>query len=401
MPRLARLTAMTALAALTLPLPARAADPAPPAPIRITVIADLDDDIYDARAGRGGVDATRMAVADFGSTVLGRPVTVDALNDHNQPALAPGLAAQAYDSGADLLMDVQNSPIAAAISKVAAERHRLAITTGAGNPTLTRGACSKYFYHYSFDSVAINSATANHIAADDTGKRWAFIVADAGFGRGALATMTPIIAAHGGTILKTVTVPPKATDLTEALSIIRSVEPDVVAVLNAGADADRHVAAVVQSGIPALVTTGLLYLSDVDRVGDGYAGVQAAVPWYWNLDATARTWSDRFAAAHAGRRPTAAQAADYSATTQWLEAVRTAGTTDADAVIKALDGHKFEDMFARHAEFRASDHMVVHDLYIAQVLPSARMTEPHAWFKVLATVPAAEAFPPNAACTMH
>ena len=56
------------------------------------MIADLDDDIYDGRAGRGGVDATRMAVADFGGTVLGRPILVDALNDHNKPALAPGLA---------------------------------------------------------------------------------------------------------------------------------------------------------------------------------------------------------------------------------------------------------------------------------------------------------------------
>ena len=36
---------------------AHAADPAP---IRITIIADLDDDLYDARAGSGGVDATRV-----------------------------------------------------------------------------------------------------------------------------------------------------------------------------------------------------------------------------------------------------------------------------------------------------------------------------------------------------
>ncbi|RZK91859.1 MAG: hypothetical protein EOO66_11230 [Methylobacterium sp.] len=69
----------------------------------------------------------------------------------------------------------------------------------------------------------------------------------------------------------------------------------------------------------------------------GYAGVQAAVPWCWNLDP-------------------AAQAADYSATTQWLQAVQRAGTTDADAVPRALDGHRFDDMFARGGEFRASDH---------------------------------------------
>src|ERR1700722_15416655 len=82
-----------------------AAQAADQTPVRITVISDQDDDIYDARSGRGGVDATKMAVEDFGGTVLGRPIVVDALNDHNKPAEAPGLAKQAFDAGADLLMD--------------------------------------------------------------------------------------------------------------------------------------------------------------------------------------------------------------------------------------------------------------------------------------------------------
>ena len=376
---------------------AHAADPAP---VRITVIADLDDDIYNARAGHGGVDATRMAVADFGGVVLGRKIDVHALNDHNKPALAPGLATQAYDAGADLLMDVQNSPIAMAVAKVATQRRKLAISTGAAVPALARAACSKYMYHYSFDSVAIETATANFLAAMPNGKRWAVIAADAGFGRGALTTMAPIIAEHGGTILKSFIVPPNTTDLADVLGQVKALQPDVVAVFNAGANADAEVTAVTQAKLTAQVTTALLYLSDVDRVRDGYAGVKAAVPWYWNLDPTARAWSDRFAAAHGGLRPTAAQAADYSATLQWLQAVTTAGTTDADAVVHALDGHRFDDMFAHHGEFRASDHAVVHDLYVVEVLPSAQLTEPHAWYRVLATVPAVAAFPVGTECRM-
>src|ERR1700748_1773255 len=133
--------------------------------VHITVISDLDDDIYDARSGRGGVDATKMAVEDFGGTVLGRPIVVDALNDHNKPALAPDLAKQAFDNGADLLMDVQNAPIALAISKVATERKKLAISTGSASPALTRAACSRYFYHYSFDLTAIETATSDYLAA--------------------------------------------------------------------------------------------------------------------------------------------------------------------------------------------------------------------------------------------
>ncbi len=389
--------ALALLATCMLTEVARAADPAP---VHITVIADLDDDIYNARAGNGGVDATKMAVADFGGTVLGRPIIVDALNDHNKAAQAPGLANQAYDAGADLLMDIQNAPVAAAVSKVATARHRLAISTNSASPALTRSACSKYFYHYSYDATALETATAAYLTAQPGGKRWAAIVADAGFGKGALATMTPVIQAHGGEVVKSFLVPPATTDLADVLQQVRGLDAGVTAVFNAGADNDAEVSEVTKAGLPGVVTTAVVFLSDVDRVKDGYAGVELAVPWYWNLDAASRAWADRFAASHGGLRPTAPQAADYSATTQWLQAVRTAGSTDADAVVHALDGHKFNDMFAHDGEFRASDHAVIHDLYLVKVKPSAALTEPHAWYDVLATVPASTAFGDGSGCKL-
>jgi branched-chain amino acid transport system substrate-binding protein len=366
-------------------------------PVRITVITDLDEDIYNARSGLGGVDATRMAVADFGGSVLGRPIVVDSRNDHNKPDQVTALANDAYDKGADLLMDIQNSPIAMAVSKVAGERHRLAIVTLAATPALTRSACNKYTYHYSFDATAIASATATSLAKLPDGKRWVAIVADAGFGRRAVAAFTPSITAQGGDLLKSFTVPVGTTDLSTILQEVKALDPDVIGVFSAGADADDKVTQVTRFGLKAHVTTALLYLSDVDRVKDGYAGVRATVPWYWNLDAAARAWSDRFAATYGGLRPTAAQAADYSATTQWLQAVKATGTTDADAVSKYLDGRSFDDMFARHAQWRASDHAVVHDLYVVDVLASAEIAEPHAWFRVVETIPAQQAFPADAA----
>ena len=391
-----RRTALLAIAAISVLLgeseTLRAQDRSE-APVRITVITDLDGDLYDARSGSGGVDATRMAVEDFGGRVLGRPIVVDARNDHNKPDQVKALAEGAFDAGADLLMDVQNSPIAIAASKVAAERHRLAIVTLAATPALTRGACNKYTYHYSFDAPAIAAATANSIASLLDGKRWAAVVADAGFGRGAVAAFTPHIVAQGGSIVQSFMVPVGASDITSTLKDAQALKPDVIGVFSAGADADEKVSQINAAGAPAHLTTALLYLSDVDRVKGGYAGVRSTVPWYWDMDSKARAWADRFAAAHAGLRPTAAQAADYSATTQWLEAVKAAGTTDADAVVKTLDGHAFDDMFARHATWRASDHMVTHDLYVVDVLSPERLHAPHAWLKVIETIPAARAFP--------
>jgi branched-chain amino acid transport system substrate-binding protein len=396
---MACLLAGTALVGVALVGGAHAADPEP---IRITVISDLNDDLYDARSGRGGLDATRMAVADFGGSVLGRPIVVDALNDHNKAAVAPALARQAYDAGADLLMDVQNSPIATEISKVATERKKLAITTIAASPALTRAACSKYFYHYSFNLVAITTATANYLMAQPQNKRWVMISEDTGFGKAGAALMTPIVTAHGGEVVKSVMIPQQNTeaDFSNALGDISGANPDVVAVFDDAAKGDVGIAFLNKAKLKATITTALLYLSDVDRVKDGYAGVTAAVPWYWNLDPAARAWADRFAAAHNGLRPDAGQAADYSATLQWLNAVKTAGTTDADAVVRALDGHKFDDMFAHNAEFRASDHMVVHDLYVAKVKSSAQLAEPHGWFDIVSTIPAATAFPAGTECKM-
>jgi branched-chain amino acid transport system substrate-binding protein len=396
---MAGLLAGTALVGVAFVGGAFAADPSP---IRITVISDLNDDLYDARSGRGGLDATRMAVADFGGSVLGRPIVVDALNDHNKGAEAPALATQAYDAGADILMDVQNSPIATAISKIATERKKLAITTIAASPALTRAACSKYFYHYSFDLPAITTATANYLMTQSQNKRWAMIAEDTGFGKAGAGLMSPIVTAHGGEVVKSIVIPQQNTeaDFANALGDISSANPDVVAVFDDAAKGDAGIAFLNKAKLKATITTALLYLSDVDRVKDGYAGVVAAVPWYWNLDPAARAWADRFAAAHNGLRPDAGQAADYSATLQWLNAVKTAGTTDADAVVRALDGHKFNDMFAHNAEFRASDHMVVHDLYIAKVKGSAELAEPHAWFDIVSTIPAATAFPDGAECKM-
>ena len=260
---------------------ARAADLVP---VHITVLADLDDDLYNARSGMGGGAATRMAGADCGGTVLGGPVVVDAVNDHNRAAEAPGLAAQAYDAGADLLMDVQNSPIAAAVSKVATARHKLAISTGSANPGLTRAACSRYFYHYSFDLPSIATATATYLASLPGNRRWAMVAEDTGFGKGVAAVMSPVVAAHGAEVVKSIVVPASTTDFSPALAEVRDASPDVVAVFSDGAKGDDGVADVTRAALKATTTTGLLYLSDVDRVKDGYAGVVAAVPWYWNLD---------------------------------------------------------------------------------------------------------------------
>jgi len=97
--------------------------------------------------------------------------------------------------------------------------------------------------------------------------------------------------------------------------------------------------------------------------------------WYWNMDKQAREWADRFYA-RTKVRPTFVQAGDYDGTWQYLEAVRRAGTDDADKVVAQLEGYRFNDFFARHAQIRKQDHVLLHDAYLAEVKAPADVKEP-------------------------
>ena len=78
---------------------------------------------------------------------------------------------------------------------------------------------------------------------------------------------------------------------------------------------------------------------------------------------------------------------------QYLEAVQAAGTDDADAVVKQLEGKKVNDFFLRNGEFRAADHRVVHDAYLAKVKPGSEVKEPWDYEQILKTIPAAGGVP--------
>jgi branched-chain amino acid transport system substrate-binding protein len=109
------------------------------------------------------------------------------------------------------------------------------------------------------------------------------------------------------------------------------------------------------------------------------------------MDDQSREWADRFKE-RTGTRPTFDHAANYSAATQYLEAIQRAGTDDADAVRKELDGYEFEDFFARDATIRAEDHSVTHDSYLVKVKEEDQVEEDYDFTELVKKIPADEAF---------
>ncbi len=366
-------------------------------PIKIAVVTDLSG-VYAGLAGPGAVKATEMAVKDFGGSVLGRPIEVDAIDHRNNGPEAAVKAREAIDGGADLLIDVTNSAVALAVSAVAKEKHKLLIATGAASSALTGAACSKYTYHYAYDTYALAYSTGRHIASDPAGKTWYGLVANYAFGQQFLTDFTAAIGQENASFVHSDLIPLGNTDFSSYLLAAKNSNAQVLGVLNAGADTVNTMKAVKQFGIDKSmkIAVGLLFLSDVDALPDVFAGSRITTSWYWNEDKASRAWADRFAKEENGLRPTDIQASDYSATTQWLNAVKATGSTDADKIVAYLDGRKFNDFYAHNGEWRARDHRVVHDMYVVEVIPKEQIKEPHAWFKILQTIPPSRAFRPEA-----
>jgi branched-chain amino acid transport system substrate-binding protein len=112
--------------------------------------------------------------------------------------------------------------------------------------------------------------------------------------------------------------------------------------------------------------------------------------WYWDQNAESRAWAKRFFAKFK-RMPSMLQAADYSATTQYLKAVKATGTDDADKVMAWLKSNKINDVFAKNGVIRPDGRMV-HDMFLMQVKTPAESKYPWDYYNVRQTIPGDQAY---------
>ena len=110
----------------------------------------------------------------------------------------------------------------------------------------------------------------------------------------------------------------------------------------------------------------LAFLTDIHALTLQTAqGLYLTTAWYWDLNDQTRAFAKRFFA-KVNRMPTMDQAGYYSATMQYLNAVKAVGSTDSDKVMAQLKKTKINDMFTKGGYIRA-DGLMVHTMYVMQV----------------------------------
>jgi branched-chain amino acid transport system substrate-binding protein len=87
-------------------------------PVRLGLLSDMGGPYRDV-GGPGNRYAAELAVADFGGSVLGRPIEVLQADDQNKPDVSSSIARQWLDDGVDAVADGAASSAGLAIQEVA------------------------------------------------------------------------------------------------------------------------------------------------------------------------------------------------------------------------------------------------------------------------------------------
>jgi branched-chain amino acid transport system substrate-binding protein len=370
--------------------------------VRIGVLTDLSG-VYADFGGQGAVEAARMAVADFGGKLNGKPIEIIAADHQNKPDVGASKAREWYDTqGVDLITESLNSAVALSVVKVATEKKKVQIVTGAATSRLTNEDCGPFTIHYVYDTISLAKGTGTAVvkAGGDT---WFFLTVDYAFGHSLEKDTADAVRAAGGKVLGAVRHPLSATDFSSFLLQAQSSGAKVVGLANAGADTINSIKAAFDFGImPNQQLAGLLTLvSDVHGLGIEQAqGLYTTEAWYWDQNDETRAFAKRYFE-KIKKMPNSNQAGVYSAVTSYLKAVQAAGSDDSEAVVKQLKSMTINDMFTKNGKIRP-DGLHLHDMYLFQVKSPKDSKYPWDYYKQLAVIPGDQAFQPlsKSACPL-
>jgi branched-chain amino acid transport system substrate-binding protein len=398
MSRLTRRVVVGGLAAGPLAMPGIIRAQSSSKPVKVGLLSDMSGPYRDV-GGPGNKVATELAIADFGGSVLDRPIQVLQADDQNKPDVSTSLARQWIDDeGVDVLADGAASSSGLAIQQVCREKKRIYLITGPATSDMTGKQCSPYGIHFSYDTYALAHGTGNALTRSG-GSSWFFITADYAFGYALERDTESAVTAAGGKVLGSARAPLATPDFSSFLVQAQASGAKVIGLANAGTDTQNCIKqaaefALTKSGVK--MATLLMQISDVNSLGQKICeGLAYTDSFYWDMTDKTRAWSKRWSAQMGGMVPGLLHAGSYCATYHWLKAVKAVGSTDADAVVAKMKVTPVNDFYNDNVKIR-EDGRVMHVMYLWQVKPIAEAKYKYDFCTKLATISPDDAWRPLA-----
>jgi branched-chain amino acid transport system substrate-binding protein len=364
-------------------------------PLRIGILSDLSS-VYSDIGGMGNVEATKMAIEDFGGSMFGTPIELHTADAQNKPDIAASIVRKWYaNEDVDMVIDMPTSATALAGMELSKQFEKIMIVTDAASSDITGKSCSPYTAHWTYDTYA-NAHTVGGAIVKNGGDSWFFITADYVFGHSIERDTGDVVKAAGGKVLGSVRHPLNTADFSSYLLQAQSSKAKIIGLANGGGDTINAIKQAVEFGIVSggqNLAAIVMFISDVHSLGLKLAqGLIITEAYYWDLNDKTRAFGRRFFE-RMKRMPTMNQAATYSATLHYLKAVQAAGTRETRPVMAKMRATPVRDAFTDNGVLR-EDGRMVHSMFLFEVKKPEESKGPWDYYKVLAEVPGDQAFRP-------
>jgi len=363
--------------------------------VKIGVLDDMSGP-YAENTGPGDVAAVKFAIADFGGSVLGKPIEMVSADFQSKVDVGVSIAKRWWDDeNVDMVIGIPNSAIAIALVKVAEEKNRIVMPTAAATSALTGKSCGPNSIHFIYDTYGQTKTIVNALAkqGDDS---WFFLTVDYAFGHAIEQDATQFIKAAGGKVLGSVRHPLNTADFSSYVLQADSSKAKNLMVANGGGDIINSVKQASEFGLikkGVRISIPLAQFPDIHGIGLKIAqGLLISSPFYYDMTPEARAYTDRFAK-EIGRPPSFIQAGTYGAVLHYLKAVQAAGTDEAKAVLAEMRKIPINDFMTKNGSIRP-DGRVIRDMYLMQAKTPEESKGQWDLMKMVATVPGNEAFRP-------
>lgn len=311
--------------------------------------------------------------------VLGRQLELVIRDTRGDPARGARNTAELIDRhGVSMVFGGSSSAVAISSGEAARDRDRLYFGTLTYSNETTGSAGHTHMFREPYNAWMSAKALGKYMNREFSGKKHFYITADYTWGWSTEESMrrfteTTSTEAHPG-----VTTPfPKAhiADFKAALEKARDSGAEVLVMVLFGDDMVRALNLAYEMGLKDQfqVVVPNITLGMARQVGPTIMeGVIGAAPWTWQVPYKyGFERGQQFVAAFSSRfemMPSSSAASAYSIVYQYKDAVERARTTETGALIKALEGHRYQ-FLKDEQEWRAFDHQNVQTVYVVKSLP--------------------------------
>lgn len=287
----------------------------------------------------------------------------------------------------NFLCGALSASVQLSVNQVASERGVIYNSISQSDTINEKSDFTKYTFHEAMNPHMTAGAVGRYVFPKAEGKRAAYLLADYAYGHEMLRGFQRAGEEFGIETVEEIRHPIGQADFSAFFPRIQAAKPDVLIIANFGRDLLNSVIQANDFGLKQQMqlATPVLLFNQVKAGGPAaFEGVVGGANYYWKLEdehESAKKLNEAYRSAH-NAVPSDYAAYGFAGIFGLLEGAKKAGSTEADAVIAAMEEMSY-DPYKGAQDFRKCDHQSVQSVLVLEA--KGQMEDEWDLFNIVAT----------------